>query len=458
MTQPQDTGPLTVTAHLDRRLIPTTGEGAIYFGVRLHAPDAAPTDAAARPPLNLALVLDRSGSMARGKFDHAREAATFALRQLTERDYVGVVAYDHVIELVAPSQRATPAAKRAVEQALQPIRPRGNTNLHDGWLLGLQQIASQQGQAEASTIHRCFLLTDGLANTGITDRAALVALAQEWRRRGVATTTFGVGEDFDETLLEAIADAGGGHFYFIAEAGDIPNFFRGELGELLTVAARQIALDLWAVVERPGASERAAFTLLNRLPLTMDADGVATVDLGEMDAASERLLVARVACPRGSRGEQITLHARVRYRSADLAQEYVVELPVQTLTYDLETAVAAQPVDEAFMADVLLLQAAEARDHADAQMRAGDYAAASGTLGAMAHMLTASPYQTPAAAAEAASLEALAEEGRARGFSPHLLKANFARSAQIRKSRRDYAQSPQPPQTTDPDPNAPKQP
>ncbi len=451
-----EAGPLAVTAHLNRRLIPTTGAGEIYFGVRLRAPDVTAAEAATRPPLNLALVLDRSGSMARGKFAHAREAALFALHQLTERDYVGVVAYDHVIELVAPSQRATPAAKRAAEQALQPIFARGNTNLHDGWLLGLQQVASQQGQVDPSALQRCFLLTDGLANTGITDRAALVALAQEWRQRGISTTTFGLGEDFDETLLEAIADAGGGHFYFIAEPGDIPNFFKGELGELLAVAARQITLDLWAVVERPGASERAIFTLLNRLPMTTDADGVATVDLGEMDAASERLLVARVACPRGSRGEHITLHARLRYRSADLAQDYVVELPAQTLTYDLETAVDAQPVDDAFMADVLLLQAAAARDHADAQMRAGDFSAASGTLASMAHLMMASPYQSPAAAAEAASLDALAEEGRARGFSPMSRKGNYARSSQLRKSTRDYGQTPPPPDPADP--NAPQKP
>jgi Ca-activated chloride channel family protein len=447
--------PLTVTPLVDRHLIRASGEGEIFFGVQLRAvATAAP--ASERPALNLALVLDRSGSMARGKLDRAREAALFALRQLIERDYVGIVAYDDVIELVAPSQRATPAAKRAATTALQAIHARGSTNLHDGWLLGLQQIASQQSQAEANTLHRCFLLTDGLANQGITDHDALVALAAEWRTRGVVTTAFGVGEDFDEHLLEDIAEAGGGYFHFIAEAGDIPNYIKGELGELLAVVARDITLDLWATVERPGTTEHATFTLLNRLPLTVDAEGIASATLGDLDAGGERLLVARVTCPRGSRGETVTLHARLRYAVADRQQTFTVDLPPQTLTYELDTAVAAQPVDEAFMAEVLLLQAADARDRAEAQLQMGDVHGAAGTMHQMALAMMAMPdaMQTPEVMAEAASLDALAEEGLARGFTPIMRKVNHGQSYLRRHSKRDYANG-----DADPtDPNAPPKP
>ena len=443
--------PLTITTHVDRHLVHTSGEGEVYFGVQLRAiAEAAPVGT--RPALNLGLALDRSGSMARGKLDRAREATIFALRQLTERDYVGIVAYDDRIELVAPSNPANPTAKRTAEAALQQIQARGNTNLHDGWLLGLQQIASQQSQTEPSALHRCFLLTDGLANQGITDHDALVALAQMWRTRGISTTTFGVGEDFDEKLLADIAEAGGGHFYFIAEAGDIPNFFRGELGELLAVVARDITLDLWATVERPGATEHATFTLLNRLPLTLNAEHVATAQLGELDAGGERLLVARVTCPRGSRSETVTLHARVRYTGADKQRTFMVDLPTQTLTYDLEAAVAAQPVDEAFMAEVLLLQSAEARDQADAFIRAGDARSAAGVFRKMSATLAAAAHQTPDIAAEAASLDAMAKEGLAQGYSPMAQKANFSHSHQRRHSQRDYASGPAP------EPEKPKEP
>lgn len=443
--------PLAITARLDRHLVRTTGEGEVYFGVQVVA-NAAAAPASERPALNLGLVLDRSGSMARGKLDRAREATVFALRQLTERDFVGIVAYDDVIEVVAPSNPATSAAKRAAETALQHIHPRNGTNLHDGWLLGLQQIASQQGQAPANTLHRCFLLTDGLANVGISNHDALVALARTWRARGVSTTTFGVGEDFDEHLLEAIAEAGGGSFYFIAEAADIPNFFKGELGELLAVVARGITLELWATVERPGATEHATFTLLNRLPLTVGSDHIASVNLGELDAGGERLMVARVTCPRGSRSETVTLHARARYASADQQQTFTVDLPTQTLTYDLEAAVAAQPVDEAFMAEVLLLQAAEARDQAEAQLRLGDITGAAGIMQGMAQAMMASPFQTPQTAAEAASLDAQAAQGLAFGFSPAVRKASHARSYQVRHFKRDYASGDQP------DPEPPKKP
>jgi Ca-activated chloride channel family protein len=448
--------PLIVEALLDRKLVPTTGGSDAHFGVRVQAPAVAAATETTRPPLNLALVLDRSGSMARGKLDRAREATIFALRQLTDRDTVGIVAYDDVIELVMPSQPATPAAKRQAEVALTRIAARGNTNLHDGWLLGLQQIASQQAHAPASALHRCFLLTDGLANQGITDHDTLVARAKEWRARDIATTTFGVGADFDEHLLEDLATAGGGHFYFIAEAGDIPAFFRGELGELLTVAARAISLDLWAVVERPGATEHASFTVLNRLPATTAADGTVTLDLGELDAEGERVIAVRVACPRGSRGEQVTLHARLRYASPDLARQFTMDLPVQRLTYDLETAVAAQPVDPAFMNEILLLQAAAARDEADAQMRAGDVAGAVGTLRHMSHAMFASAplagYPAPSMA-EAAALEELAQQGESQGFSPLARKQSHARAAQLHGKRRDYASQP----PTPPAPSTPPQ-
>jgi len=87
----------------------------------------------------------------------------------------------------------------------------GSTNLAEGWLRGAEQVASHLA---AEGVNRVLLLTDGLANVGITDPAQLAAHAAQLRKRGVATSTIGVGEDFDESLLQALADAGGGHFYF----------------------------------------------------------------------------------------------------------------------------------------------------------------------------------------------------------------------------------------------------
>ena len=102
--------------------------------------------------------------------------------------------------------------------------------------------AGRRGTSSSSGVNRTLLLTDGLANIGITDPAELERHASELRQRGVATSTFGVGADFDERLLQAMADAGGGHFYFIESAAQIRDHMTSEVGESLDVVARGVEL------------------------------------------------------------------------------------------------------------------------------------------------------------------------------------------------------------------------
>jgi Ca-activated chloride channel family protein len=108
-----------------------------------------------------------------------------------------------------------------------------------GWLRAAEQVALGQDER---FINRVLLLTDGLANVGLTDPDQLDVRARELHKRGVQTTTFGVGADFDEALLERIALAGGGNFYFIEQAQQIPDFLTSELGEILQVVARDVAI------------------------------------------------------------------------------------------------------------------------------------------------------------------------------------------------------------------------
>lgn len=459
---------LTATASVTRRLIRQRDDHDLHLGVHLVAGAAPSHDDVPRPALNIALVLDRSGSMTGRKIAFAREAAIFAVQQLASDDRVGVVAYDEIIEIVAPSQPATPSARQSAKAALGGIRERGSTNLHGGWVAGLQQIASQQGAAASSALHRCFLLTDGLANVGETRPAALAAIAAEWRARGVTTTTFGVGADFDETLLAALAEAGGGHFHFIAEPADIPNFFKGELGELQTVMARDIALELRAIVERPAGTEHATFTLLNKLPLTVSDDGTARATLGDLYAEGELQIVAQVACPHGARGETMTLHARITYNDAQGRPAPAIDLPALTVTYDLDAAVDAAPVDETLTKAVLLMRAAHAREEAALLDDQGNYAGSAHAYGAALQAMRASPYaddDTDAAfLGEMLALDALQAEAGLGPMAPMAKKLSRSQAYQRRHTQRDYSGQPpnippappqgQPPQT--PPPGAPE--
>ena len=160
--------------------------------------------------MNVGIVLDRSGSMGdERKFGLAREAVEQSLRMLRPEDRFALVVYDTEVDVLMPSTKATPEAKRRALDALREIGPRAGTDLAGGWLRGCEQRAEFPYDDQVS---RCLLLMDGLANHGITDRDELARHAGELRQRGVSTSTFAVGADFDERLLRDMAHEGGGNF------------------------------------------------------------------------------------------------------------------------------------------------------------------------------------------------------------------------------------------------------
>src|SRR5215204_5606570 len=134
---------MKLLAHLDRRLLPATGTTERYLRVQVIAPDNAGKNNS-RLPLNLALVIDRSGSMEGSKLEKAKEAAIFCLRNLTGADRAAVVAYDDEVRVVSPSRALTPEVKNNIISEVRNIRSGGSTNLGGGWLTGAQEVAAHQ--------------------------------------------------------------------------------------------------------------------------------------------------------------------------------------------------------------------------------------------------------------------------------------------------------------------------
>ena len=285
----------------DRRLIRAHGESTRYLLARIEAP--ASPQRSGRLPVSIAFVLDRSGSMDGEKIRLAREAILAAIRGLRDHDRFSVVVYDDHVDLLVPSTAATPAARREAEAIVRRVEARGMTDLAGGWFAGCEQLAEG---LHADTVGRCLLLTDGLANVGITDHDELVGHARELAARGIATTTFGVGRDFDERLLADMAHAGRGNYYYIESARQIPDFIASEVGEALEVVARDVRLD----VEAP-ADVRV--NPMNDLETTRDGRRV-TIDVGTLVSQQVLDVVLKVDFPRGVEGaEQLlagTLHDR----------------------------------------------------------------------------------------------------------------------------------------------------
>jgi Ca-activated chloride channel family protein len=193
-----------------------------------------------RAPINLALVLDRSGSMGAGqKIDHARQAAVYAVEQLLPTDRVSITIFDHRVETLAPN--APVVDKRGLARLLRAIEPRGSTALHAGWVAGAAQAA---GNLVAEGLNRVLLLSDGLANVGLTDPNAIVGEVKLRADRGVGTTTLGVGDDYNEDLMEAMATAGEGNYYYVESSRQLPGLFQSELLGLMTTTGRNVSLGL----------------------------------------------------------------------------------------------------------------------------------------------------------------------------------------------------------------------
>lgn len=192
-----------------------------------------------RAPVNLALVLDRSGSMSGEKLDYAKRAALHVLDLLDAQDKAALVVYDDRVETISPCVALDARNKRILQSAITELMVRGSTNLSGGWLRGCQLVGEV---LDPSSLQRCLLLTDGLANVGLTNVPELAHHAGEIFHRGVSTSTFGLGDDYDERLLEAMSNEGGGRYYYIADVQDIPAIFEQELEGLTSVTVRNIHL------------------------------------------------------------------------------------------------------------------------------------------------------------------------------------------------------------------------
>lgn len=206
--------------------------------VRITAPQN-PEPRARRTPLNLAIVIDRSGSMSGKPLEEAKRCAGFIVDRLEPSDRAAIVVYDNVVETIVSSQ---PVRDRGVfHGALAAVDSRGCTALFDGWLQGAEQAALA---ASGDFLSRVLLLSDGCANEGPSQPDEVTPHCRNKEAAGVSTSTYGLGNHFNEELMVAMARAGHGQSYYGQTAQDLIDPFTEEFDLLRALCVRRLRLQL----------------------------------------------------------------------------------------------------------------------------------------------------------------------------------------------------------------------
>lgn len=227
-----------------------------------------------RPPINVALVLDRSGSMSGAPLAAAKDAALRFSRFLGPADRLSVVAFDDEVHtLFGPGTGGDPS----VEAAIRPIGPGGSTNLSGGWLKGRSLVESGM----VTGTNRVVLLTDGQANVGITEPTDMAAAAGGAQGQGISTTTIGFGPDFNEDLLKAMSTAGRGNAWYVEKVDQMGGIFDEEIEGLVALAGQNVEVEI-----RLTHPQVQGVTLLQDFPHRRDADGAWHVTLGDLLATT----------------------------------------------------------------------------------------------------------------------------------------------------------------------------
>ena len=212
-------------------------DGKIYLRIDLEGGPLVGREQ--RTPVNVGLVVDRSGSMADGKLDRAKEATTMALGRLGGEDYAAVVAYDHNVDVVFPAGRMTQHSD--VMAAIRRLRPGGRTALYAGVEQGLREVRKF---LSSRRVNRVILLSDGLANVGPASPSEMAALAREAARQGVSITTIGLGLGYNEDLMAKLAYTSDGNHAFVENADQLATIFNREFGDAQSIVAQDIIIEI----------------------------------------------------------------------------------------------------------------------------------------------------------------------------------------------------------------------
>ncbi len=414
--------PVRLRLELDRPVLPADSRETVILKVAL---DGARPAASRRAPVNLALVIDKSGSMGGEKIVRAREAAMEAVRRLAADDIASLVVYDDHVRTLVPARRVGDG--RALLAAIKEIEAGGTTNLHGGVVAGAEELRKN---IEGPYTHRVLLLSDGQANVGPSTPEALGSLGARLVREGISVTTIGLGLDYNEDLMTRLARRSDGNTYFVEHGRDLARIFNQELGDVLSVVARRVVIEIdFPAGARPVRIVGRDGHVENRR---------AIVELNQLYGGQERFALVEVELdPARDRASRPVATARVRYEDAATARPAAREASAAArFSADREKVVAA--ANHQVQADYAANRLAEARDEAVTLADAGRRDEAAARLREVGSSLSAmgAAYNNHAVVATAAPAPAEAAKVETGGYDNAARKEARARSQQTYSQQR----------------------
>jgi Ca-activated chloride channel family protein len=336
-----------IKAELDHTKILNSGRQSLYLLVQFDVPEKSAVTST-RPRLNCGVVIDRSGSMAeKNKIEFARVSAAQLVDSLTIQDNIAIVEYDDQIHTIVSLSPVTD--KSAIKRLIYSLTPRGSTNLCGGMLQGVDEVkkGSQHG-----FISRVILLTDGLANQGIVDPQQIATLVRNARKEGISVSAMGLGLDYDENLLQMIAENGGGNYYYIESATQMAHIFEQELNTLTEAVADNI---------------KCTFTgneIDSVIVYGYEVSGnekVVEVPLSALHSGEKRSLLMKVFITPEKKPVLDVGTIEVVYTGSKMEKSSKVTIPV-TAEYTNDSAVAERSRNEKTYAEALLIEADQSHE------------------------------------------------------------------------------------------------
>ncbi|MFO1311030.1 MAG: VWA domain-containing protein [Burkholderiales bacterium] len=395
---------MTTTTPAPLQLVLTPEKPAVASGIInkfnvLARLQAVENTGAVRTPLNLAIVLDRSGSMSGLPLEEAKRCARMIVDGLGPNDRAAIFAFDDEVACCAPLTNG--AEKHLLAAAIAGIESAGCTNLHGGWRAGADALRAALAH---DGMHRVILLSDGGANRGLTELEEIAQQAKDVAKSGVTTSTYGLGRRFNEDLMLALATAGRGNAYYGQTALDLAEPFEAEFALLSNLCARGVMLK---VQTGPDIGVR----MLNDYP-PVDGESDAWW-LPDVAFASEAwaMLEFTVAPEHVAAAGDTFVPAvsiTVQAKAQDASPLYLIAGAPSLQVVDLAT-LNAMPRDALVETRLLELGAARALDAVRAALAAGDLKFAQRMLAEASRVYAEHPW----AAAILATMRRLADDGDA---------------------------------------------